>query len=257
MLTGGFRVDHYNTFDPATTYRVTAAWPWDRLGLKLRGSLGSGFMPPSLAGRFGDAFLAPNPEIRPERSTGIDLGADRWFGERGELGLTWFHNTLTDLIGFASAPVPEKGRLVNLARSRTSGVELTARWRAGSADLRAGYTLLFARSLSEPDSLARLIRRPRHTVSADLLVRATARTSFGAGVYGMANREDADFSRFPAARVNPGDFALVRLYGAQELTRGLTVRARIDNVLDRRHEPVYGFPGLGRTLTVTIGARFR
>jgi vitamin B12 transporter len=256
-LTAGVRTDDYNTFAQATTYRITGAWMVERTGTKLRASLGTGFMPPSLAARFGSAFQNPNPGIRPERSRGWDAGAEQYFlGGRGSLAVSWFRNTLRDLLGFESAAFPALGRSVNIDRARTSGLELGGRITSGPVDARAAYTLLSARSRSEPDpAFARLIRRPRHTASGDLRVALTSRAAAGAGFVALADREDSDFNSFPSRRVDPGDYFFARLYGSWEVG-SFTLQARVENLFDSRYEPVYGFPALGRSLSGSVAVRF-
>src|ERR1041385_7977785 len=89
-----------------------------------RGSLGTGFMPPSLDARFGSVFQHPNPAIRAERSRGWDAGVDQGvLGGRGTLSATYSRNTLRDLIGFQGAVYPELGMSVNVDRARTAGLE--------------------------------------------------------------------------------------------------------------------------------------
>ena len=257
-LTAGVRSDDYTTFDRALTWRVTGAWSVGGGATKFRASYGTGFMPPSLAARFGSVFQAPNPAIRPERSRGWDAGVDQGlFGGMGSISLTWFHNSLRDLIAFEGADYPALGRNVNLERARTSGVEMGGRVAIGTVDARLAWTILSARSRSENDpSLARLIRRPRHTLSADLGLGMTRRATLGAGVVLVANRQDTDFNSFPTERVNPGDYAVVRLYGSYDLTARIALRARAENLFDTRYEPVYGFPGLGRRLVAAAAVRF-
>ena len=257
-LTGGVRNDEYSSFGHAATYRFTGAWRVPGSDTKLRGSFGTGFMPPSLDARFGSVFQKPNPAIRAERSRGWDAGVDQGvLGGRATLGATYFRNTLRDLIGFQGAVYPELGMSVNVDRARTAGLEVSGRVGAGPVDARVAYTLLSAKSLSEPDStLTRLIRRPRHTLGADVVVTATRRSTLGAGVQVVAGREDTDFNSFPARRVDPGDYAVARLYASQELGPRVTVRARVENLFDRRYEPVYGFPALGRSLTGSAAVRF-
>lgn len=256
-LSAGLRNDNYNTFGHTTTFRVSGAWR-PIAGLKLRASLGSGFMPPSLSARFGSAFQGPNPDIRPERSRGWDAGVDReWAGGRGTVSLTYFHNSLRDLIGFENAPFPALGRNINIERARTSGLEASGRVHAGMVDARFAYTLLSARSLSASDpNEDRLIRRPRHALSADLGVAPTRRSEAGVGLIVVADRQDTDFNSFPSARVDPGDYAVARVYGSYDLTTRLTLRARVENLFDARYEPVYGFPALGRALRASVEMRF-
>jgi vitamin B12 transporter len=257
-LTAGVRSDNYNTFADAVTWRVTGAWRPGSSGTRLRASYGTGFMPPSLAARFGSVFQEPNPDIRPERSRGWDAGVDQDVaGGKATLGLTWFHNSLTDLIGFEGATFPALGRSVNIDRARTRGIEANARVRAGVLDARLAWTRLSAVSLSAPDpGQERLIRRPRHTLSGDAGVTLGAGASLGAGVLVVAGRVDEDFNSFPSLRIDPGDYAVARVYGAAGLGRGLTLRARIENLFDQRYEPVYGFPGLGRSFLVTAMMEF-
>jgi len=257
-ITAGMRSDDYNTFDHALTWRLTGAWSITRSGTKLRASYGTGFMPPSLAARFGSAFQNPNPTIRPERSRGWDAGVDQdLFGGRGSISATWFRNTLRDLIVFEGADFPALGRELNLDRARTSGVEIGGRVATGIVDARVAWTILSAKSLSESDpALARLIRRPRHTVAADLGLSITPRGVLGAGVAVVANRQDTDFNSFPSVRVDPGDYAVARLYGSYDLTARITFRARVENLLNAHYETVYGFPGLGRSVSGGAALRF-
>jgi vitamin B12 transporter len=203
-------------------------------------------------------FQNPNPAIRPERSRGWDAGVDQGlFGGKGAVSVTWFRNALRDLIVFEGADFPALGQEVNLDRARTSGLEIGGRLAAGIVDARLAWTILSAQSLSEGDpSLARLIRRPRHTLAADLGLAISPRGILGAGVAMVANRQDTDFNAFPSERINLGDYAVVRVYGSYELTAQISVRARAENLLNTRYEPVYGFPGLGRSLTAGAAVRF-
>jgi outer membrane cobalamin receptor len=171
--------------------------------------------------------------------------------------MTWFQNSLRDLIGFESADFPELGRSINIDRARTRGLETSARVLTGPVDARVAWTVLDATSHSEPDpGLARLIRRPRHTVNGDVGVELGARGLVGAGILVVASREDSDFNAFPAARVDPGDYALGRLYGSLETGRGIGLRARVENLFNTRYEPVFGFPGLGRYAIVSASVAF-
>ena len=256
-LTGGIRADDYNTFANAVTFRVTGAWLIRQSDTKLRASYGTGFMPPSLTARFGSAFQNPNPDIRPERSRGWDAGVDQsLLGGRGNVSATWFHNSLRDLIGFEGADYPALGRSINIDRARTQGLELSGRYATGPVAARVAYTLLSAKSLSEPDSSrTRLIRRPRHTASADLVVSVTPRGTLGGGLVALVDRQDEDFNSFPSKRVDPGDFMVARLYGSWALGV-LSLQARIENLFNTRYEPVYGFPALGRSFNAALGMRF-
>lgn len=257
-LTAGIRNDDYTTFDEALTWRVTAAWAPGDGSTKFRGSYGTGFMPPSLSARFGSAFEKPNPAIRPERSRGWDAGIDQEFLRgRGGVSVTWFRNSLRDLIAYQSAPFPELGQEVNIDQARTWGLEFSGRIRVGGLEARAAYTRLRAETPdpAEP-SEKRLIRRPGHTLSSDVLIAPDERTTAGAGFALVADRRDTDFNQFPSVRVDPGDYAVARVYGSRTIGRRLSLSARVENLFDTHYEPVFGFPALGRSVLVSASIRF-
>jgi vitamin B12 transporter len=144
---------------------------------------------------------------------------------------------------------------INVDRARTTGIEASGRIAVNRVDARAAYTLLSARSESDPD-LARLIRRPKHTLSIDVAVAASSRATVGAGLLAARNRLDSDFNQFPSVRVDPGNYEVARVYGSVLLTSRLTLRARVENLFDERYEEVYGFPALGRSLHGGVSVAF-
>ena len=107
-----------------------------------------------------------------------------------------------------------------------------------------------------PADITRLIRRPRHTGNADVLVALSSRAGIGAGLLAVLDREDSDFNSFPSRRVNPGDYLVARLYGSWEIGNRLVLKARAENLFDKVYEPVYGFPALGRSVTASAAVRF-
>ncbi len=254
VVSAGARRDDYTTFTARTTGRVTAAYFIPAADLKIRATIGTGFMPPSLAARYGSPFQKANPSLRPERSRGIDVGIDRFFdGGRAVASVTLFENRLTDLIGFESADYPELGRSINVARARTRGLEASAQAEHGAFDGRLSYTFTDAIDLDAPSAgEERLIRRPRHAVAADLGFRHQA-LSAGFGMFGALGREDSDFNAFPFRRVNPGDYVDARVYAGWRFGPGLVVEARVENVFGSRYEEAYGFPALGRRVTIGFG----
>lgn len=99
--------------------------------------------------------VRPNPELRDERSRGLDLGW-RWSGDAGALSLTLFHNRYRDLIeSRANLGVdPATGALVfqsvNRQRARIEGVELE-----GSSELSRRWRLRFAAAWARGDDTER------------------------------------------------------------------------------------------------------
>ena len=158
---------------------------------------------------------------------------------RGTLSATWFETEYDDLIAFDFSASP--GTVVNIERAKTSGLELSAQSTlAESVDVRFAYTYLEADNLTQN---VRLLRRPRHSFNADVWHDFGAGFSLGAGVVHVADRRDVDAATFTT--IDAEDYTVVRLYGAWEISERLTVKARVENLLNEQYEEVNGFPALG------------
>jgi vitamin B12 transporter len=240
-LTGGLRYDDFDTFGSSVTGRATLAWLTPDRSLKLRASYGTGFNSPSFLELYGVATgFAGNPDLRPERSRGGDVGFD-WYlpGNAGVFSASWFANDYRDLIVYDFSVYP--GTTANVGRARTDGVELEAKVMLfAGIELHASYTYLNADDLTDG---ARLLRRPRSSGSADLWRDFGRGWSAGAGVQAVAGREDIDAQTF--LTVNDPDYAVARVYAEWRAGPRLTVKARVENLLDRKYEPVNGYPALG------------
>jgi vitamin B12 transporter len=75
FATAGVRIDDYNVFGTATTYRVTGGYLVRETGTKLRGSVGTGFRAPTINQLFFPGFGTPN--LKPEKSQSFDVGVDQ------------------------------------------------------------------------------------------------------------------------------------------------------------------------------------
>ncbi|HMD61677.1 MAG TPA: TonB-dependent receptor, partial [Opitutaceae bacterium] len=240
-LTGGLRYDDFDTTGSSVTGRATVAWLAPDRSVKLRASYGTGFNSPSFLELYGVATgYVGNPDLKPERSRGGDAGID-WYlpGRAGTLSATWFRTDYRDLIVYDFSVYP--GTTGNVGRARTDGIELEARLSVPAGlELRASYTYLEADDLTDA---TRLLRRPRNSGSADLWRDFGGGWSAGAGVKVVAGREDVDAQTF--LTVADPDYSVARVYAEWRASRRLTLKARVENLLDRRYQPVNGYPALG------------
>lgn len=240
FLTAGLRSDDFDTFGRATTGRATAAWLTADKALKLRASYGTSFRSPSFLDLYGvDTYYVGNPKLRPEKSRGWDGGVDYYLpGKRGTLSATWFTTNYDDLIVYDFAVFPSTVK--NAERARTSGLELSARVSLAGTELRGAYTYLEAENLT---SHTRLLRRPRHAFTGDAWHDFGGGFSAGAGVTVAAGKEDVDAMTY--STINAEDFTVARLYVAWQANERLTVKARVENLLDEKYEAVNGYPSPG------------
>lgn len=240
-FTAGLRSDDHDTFGRETTGRGTVAWQVVPQRGKLRASFSTAFRSPSFLDLYGEsAFYRGNPNLRPETARGWDAGVDFYLPDgRGALGVTWFETELADLIIFDFGASP--GTTANVERARTRGLEIAGKlaWTA-TTEVRLAFSYLEADNLTAG---TRLLRRPRHTVNAEVWHDFGGGFSAGAGVQWVVDREDVHARTF--RRIDAEDYLVTRVFAAWSVRPGLAVKARVENALDERYEPVHGFPQPG------------
>ncbi len=234
----GLRYDDYDSAGSATTWRGGASWLFPATATKLRATYGTGFSAPGSDDRFGVAAFGQlaNPAIRPEKSSGWDAGVDQsFFEKRLTLSATYFHNRFRDLFEYEILNFTTfEGRIVNRARASTRGVELAAELRLNATlNTSLSYTYLDARN---DLTGARLTRRPRHTINADVSWSATRAWTLGAGLRLVSGRIEGT-SALEA-------YNTVRVYTSYAVNPRLTLKLRAENVFDKTYEEVRGYPAL-------------
>ena len=239
-LVAGGRYDRFNQFGDIWTYRFAGNYLISNTGTTLHASIATGFSPPSSQ----DKIFGNNFGLDAERNRGWDAGIEQrlWNG-RVQTGLTYFHNRLSNVIGFNGL-----FETLNLGAARTQGLEAELKLRPiANLEFTAAYTYLDAEKTSEADISqlegARLPRRPRHEVYASATylwlgrLRTTAEAKF------VSAREELSFG---APNFDIEDYTFVNLAAEYEINRHVSVFARINNLTDEDYEEVFGFPALGR-----------
>lgn len=251
--TVGLRRDKHDDFGSETTYRIAPAYLIPDSGTRLRASYGTGFKAPSLSALFEDfpnptcgglgfdcSFFS-NPNLKPERSKGWDIGVEQqWLEAKIKLELTYFNNEIEDLI--AVDPVTFSS-LVNINETRSKGYELALRYQwLPTLGLGMGYT--HNRAVDE-DSGDDLVRRPRK--KADVFVDWQAlpqlAVNFAGRYVGEHDDFDANFTRVVADSYTVFDLAM-----AYTLDSQWTLLGRLENAFDEDYEEIPGFGSPGRGL---------
>jgi vitamin B12 transporter len=249
-LVAGGRYDHFNQFGDVWTYRFAGSYLIAKTDTHLHASVATGFSPPSSQ----DKIFGNNFGLKPEENLGWDIGVDQRFCEgRVSIGLTYFHNDLSNVIGFNGL-----FQTLNLGAARTQGIEAEVRV-TPITDLTivATYTYLDAENTSAADITqlpgARLPRRPRNEayISASYLWCKKLRTTVEAKFVNA--REELNFG---GPNFDIEDYAFVNFAAEYEITSCLSVFARVNNLTDEQYSEVFGFPALGRTAYGGVKVRF-
>ena len=240
-LTVGLRNDDHDTFGNAATGRAALAWIAQPKRLKFRASYGTAFRSPSFLDLYGtSAYYVGNPTLEPEKAKGWDAGVDLTLpGNRGLVSVTWFDTRFDNLINYDFMVFPSTVR--NIGEAKTHGIETSVLLNL-TEDTRfeLAHTWLEAEDVTAGQ---RLLRRPRHSVGADLRHDLGRQFTIGAGVSWVVDREDVDALTY--GRTDGEDYTLLRVYGAWYLRDNLSLRLRVENALDEQYEAVNGFPSPG------------
>jgi vitamin B12 transporter len=238
VLALGF-TDH-ETAGSDLTWNAEYAYAFSR-NTELVLSGGTGFRAPDATDRFG--FFG-NPDLEPERSRSLAAELRHTTGERHHFRLGVYENRIEDLIEFVALPVEPFGALRNVAEARIPGVE------AGYAYGGEAWSVDGALALADPENRSTgepLPRRPKE--SATLAVqRRFASFDVGLNVLAAGDRPDV---AFPAA-VELASYVLIDLTAGWQITDRLSLRARVENLLDEDYELAAGFNTPGRGVYLAL-----
>ncbi|QRE77852.1 TonB-dependent receptor [Methylobacterium aquaticum] len=251
FLVANIRHDENDQFGGATTFRIAPSYILPYTETRLKGSVGTGFKPPTLSQLYQDypgfRFFG-NPALRPEESFGFDGGFEQPLGDRVLVGATYFETDFRNLI--QTAYFPTFGTNVNVGRAVAYGAESFVSVKlTDTLSGRVDYTNTVTK-----DEIAHqeLLRRPRHKVSATAIWNPLPQLTLTGTLVAIGSFVDGnrDFS-VPRLK-NPG-FTLVNLSANYAYSENLTLFARIDNLFDQRYQNPTGFLGAG--LAVYGGVR--
>jgi vitamin B12 transporter len=268
----GLRHDDNERFGSFTTYRAAAGFALAE-GTSVRAAIGSAFKEPSFFEGFAGSGTQENPDLRPEQSRSWEAGIEQQlFTSLVRLSATYFDQRFDDLIQFTPLPPGSGffGTFRNLPAARARGVEIETRLTlAGGLAAGASYTWLRSRVTnagagSPGDSTfveaRRLLRRPTHLAALDLSYAHHTRGRVGLALNVVGNRDDLDFSQFPAPKVVLPTYTKVDLAGELWLVRDrarffpIALTLRVENLFDERYEVIYNFDSPGRTILVGLRA---
>jgi vitamin B12 transporter len=250
ILVAGGRFDHFNQFGGVWTYRFASSYKIEKTDTTLHSSVATGFSPPSSQ----DKIFGNNFGLKPERDRGWDIGIRQELRKnRIAVGLTYFHNDLSNVIGFNGL-----FQTLNLGAAETQGLEAELRAQP-IPDLvfTASYTYLDAEKTSSKDISqlqgARLPRRPRNEIylSATYLWWKRLRTVVEAKFVNA--REELNFG---GPNFDIEDYSFINIAAEYEVNPHLSLFGRIDNLGNEHYSEVFGFPALGRAAYGGVKVRF-
>lgn len=239
FISTGARLDKHDNFGTSVTYQLAPALVFWESGTKIKATLGTGYKAPSLFYLYDPAF--GNVDLKPEKSTGIDFGFEQYFWNQNlSFGTTFFVNNFREMFGFD----PLTFRTININKAQTSGIEFYSTLKLFEKFyLKANYT--FTKALDKSEGVTKeeenLLRRPEHKAGLFIAYNISDRINSSLETIYVGNRDDKDFSTFPSKRVSLGSYVLLNLASSYSVTDFLKLNLRIENLLNKDYEEVFGY----------------
>jgi vitamin B12 transporter len=237
-LTSALRRTDHESFGSHT------AWSLDygrALGAdwRLNAGLGTGFRAPDATDLYSPC--CGNPALRPETARNLELGL-RWTPRPGDrVTLSVHQQRIDDLIAFGPLFVLE-----NIDAARIRGLELG--WEHSGAAWRTRLGAVLQDTEDEATGAPLPRRADRQFTAA--LARAVGRHEFGLDLLAHSERKDSGFSTL----VN-GGYLLANLTARFTLSERWTLRAQLDNLLDKDYATAAGYNEPGRALSLRLSWR--
>jgi len=250
-LAASLRYDENEQFGGKTTGQLGWGLPISHT-TRLRASVGTAFKAPSFNELYfpDSAFFRGNPDLNPEESLTLELGARYASGPRF-IDVAAFHTDIDDLI---TNVADEQWTFVptNIDRARIQGLELEAGYQTAGWSTRASVTLLDTEDRATGNELRR-----RAPASGRLDVdRRIGDLSLGGSLIGQGRSfEDA------ANTDRLSGFATIDLRASYAIDREWSVAGSVQNLFDRDYAVSgqfgtdYNQPGRGLYVTLRYQQR--
>ncbi|MDT8316394.1 MAG: TonB-dependent receptor [bacterium] len=232
----GVRVDDHNIFGEETTSRITALYNLNSIGTKFKGSWGSAFKAPSLNDLYYNASWGiGNPELKPEKSTGYDIGFEQEISDLILISANYFENDFKNLIQWDWSIYPMTPE--NISKAETKGYEFGFNFKpVSSFYIDASCTLLDTEDKSTGNELA----RRANNKGAITVGWTPEKAGFNLTVNKIGKRWDNGGNTNKLRSYTKVDFA-----ASFDITKNLTLFGRGENLLNEDYEEAKGYGTAG------------
>ena len=238
-FTLGVRHDDHQTCGGENTYKGALAYYYEETGTKIRGSYGTGFRAPSLYQLYSDYG---NTNLKPEESTGYDVGIDQeLLDNKALLSITYFNTEIEELIDWNWST----WKYYNVGKVKTKGWETSFSCKPLTwLSLDLHYTYTEARNETEGDANKgkELTYRPKHSGGASLNLQPIEKlnVNLNAHYVGKRYRTADNGESMPT-------YTLYNLAVSYDVMEWLKIFGRVENLTDKKYQSIYqyGESGIG------------
>jgi vitamin B12 transporter len=237
FTTLGVRYDDNNRFGGHVTWRVNELYVLKETGTRLKGNYGTGFKAPTLNQLYDTIYGSGNPNLKPETSVNWDVAIEQdFFSKKATAGVSYFNNNFQNLIQFLSEPPYTN---YNVSQARVNGLETFIEGRP-ITDLTLKGTYTYQQTLNMATG-SQLLHRPRDKASFDADYQFLEKAHIHLNVLMVGQKADTAYISYSSVPVAIAGYTLVNLAGSYDINKHFQVFSRIDNLLNKQYEDVYGY----------------
>ena len=240
--TAGMRLDDHSQIGSKTTYRFAPAYLIKEAALKIKGTYGTGVNAPSLYQLYAPATLwgpIGNKDLKPEESEGWDFGIEKGFlKDKVVLEITYFKNDFKNLIEYDNTL-----GYININKAKSEGVECSAKIKL-TDDLRLNLSYTYT-DTEDNGTGESLVRRPQNKFGIDTNYRFLTHGNINLRILYTGKRRD--YTPYPAKGFM-GGYMMVNAAAQYDLTSHIQVFGRIENLLNKQYQEVWGYGTPGFSL---------
>ena len=249
-LQANVRYDHVDDAGADTTgylgYSYDLSQNW-----KVLASVSTSFLAPTLDQQYADADLGyyrivGNKDLKSERSTNYEGGIQYAKG-KDLVRLTVFEWHTRDLIQSGTDPATFNGTYYNVSRAKNTGAELTAQTEVFGLDVGANMTW---QNPKDRENDIQLGRRAKFFGTLNVS-KAFGQWYLGGDLQYTGHRPDSTY----AQAHDLGSYTLVNLNARYNVTKEVSLYARIENLFDKEYETAYGYNQMDRAAYVGVNVK--
>ncbi|MBI5192750.1 MAG: TonB-dependent receptor [Nitrospirae bacterium] len=246
QLLAGLRWDDSTIYDSAFTYRAGITHT-PANGVKWFAQYGTGFKGPNLNDLFRpeDLFSIGNPNLKPEKSKGWEIGTEQVVSGSSSVSVSYFKNSYEDIIQWLPNTAG-KYQPQNRRKALSDGVEASIVWQSGQM-LRIEGTYTY-NDTEDSETHFYLQRRPLNKYGVVLLVNPSGNLRMTINFNHSGRRvewADTDFDGKPDRQKVMSAYSKVDLSGSYKLSRTIEIFFRIENLLDENYTEAIGYNTAG------------
>lgn len=192
-------------------------------------------------------FGIPNPDLLHEKANHVEIAYSYYPEEGPNIKTALFYSYLKDAIINVYDINSGLSQFQNTGQANFYGFELEFKQAIfTNLMLSSNYTFLKINNMEDPD--IKFINVPAHDAQANLSYQVTPYLDFTASYRYMSERYSTSYG------TKASNIWLFNMYASCHLHKYSRLEFGIENILDRNYEMQEGFPGQGRTFSLSIVA---